>query len=150
CFPAFPTQYFGAAVTVAGGALFLAKAVGYLDRRNVAGALALALSVDSLLRLCGGGFSLALRPGWVPVQLALSALVVLAVALWLREPQPEDESAVGGHTLERRAGGLRLRGALALAVLLFLELIVLARPEVAAHWTGASYRAAGALMTAAG
>src|SRR5690606_9645078 len=36
------------------------------------------------------------------------------------------------------------------AVLLFLELTVLARPEVAAHWTGASYRAAGALMTAAG
>lgn len=149
CLPAFPAQYIGAALTVASGALFLAKAVGYLDRRNVAGALALGLALDGLLRLAGGGYSLSLRPSWIPVQLVLSAAAVAATALWLRDPAPEDDAGETG-SLERRAGGLRLRGALALAVLLFFELNVLSRPEVAAHWAGGSYRLAGVLLMGAG
>ena len=48
----------------------------------------------------------------------------------------EVDDAGETRSLERRAGGLRLRGALALAILLFLELNVLSRPEVAARIPG--------------
>jgi endonuclease/exonuclease/phosphatase family metal-dependent hydrolase len=149
CWPAFGTQYLGAILTVAGGALFLAKAVGYLDRHKVAAALALGFLLDALLRLAGGGYSLALRPGWLPAQLALSGALLVLLVLWLRDPAPEEE---GGEqrTLERRQGGLRLRGAVSLSVLLFFELNLLGRPEVAARWTGVSYRVAGVALAAAG
>jgi endonuclease/exonuclease/phosphatase family metal-dependent hydrolase len=149
CWPAFAIQYVGAILTVAAGALFLAKAVGYLDRHKVAAALALAFVLDALLRVAGGGYSSALRAGWLPVQLALSAATVLLLAVWLRDPAPEEEGG-DARTLERRQGGLRLRGALSLAVLLFFELNLLSRPEVAARWTGVSYRAAATALIAAG
>src|SRR5690606_4332154 len=69
--------------------------------------------------------------------------------LWMRDPRPEADGE-GEYTLERRAGGLRLRGALALAVLLFFQLNVLSRSEVAAHASGTSYRVAGVAIVAGG
>jgi endonuclease/exonuclease/phosphatase family metal-dependent hydrolase len=149
CLPPFTALYLGAAITVGFGALFLAKAVGYLDRRNLAAALALAFVLDALLRLGGAGYSLAQRPDWLPVQAGLALGSLLLAGLWLRDPAPEEDGDEE-RTLERRQGGLRLRGALALAVLLFLELNVLARPEVAAQWSGLSYRVVGAALVAAG
>ena len=148
-FPGFVPQYVGATLTVATGALFLAKSVGYLDRRNVAAAAGIALATDLLLRAAGGSWSIALRPEWLPAQLVLSAAAVALTIHWLRDPQME-EAGAEEHALERRAGGLRLRGALALALIFFLELNVLGRAEVAARWTGTSYRVAATALAASG
>jgi endonuclease/exonuclease/phosphatase family metal-dependent hydrolase len=137
-----------AIITAAGGA-FIACAVGYVERRRVAGGLAAAITLEQLLRLAGWSWDLSLRSWWVAPQLVISALMVaLALAAWRRSQHtvPGDEHGL----FERRAGGLRLRGALALGLLLFLDLHVLARAEVAAHWPGVRYELAAVLLIGAG
>ena len=123
CIPDYGVRLITGAVVVAGGSVFLAAAVGFLERRSVAGGFITAILLEQLLRLAGWSWDISLRDWWLLPQLG-SALVVLAIAaFWQRMPAPvEDEDS-----LERRAGGLRLRGALALGLLLFLDLNVLAR-----------------------
>jgi hypothetical protein len=141
-------RFVAACVVVAAGATFLSCAVGFLERRSVAAGVGAAVVMDQLLRLAGWSWSISLRGWWVFPQLAISAAVVLLAVRWVRLPPPADP--VAESSLERRMGGLRLRGAVALALILFLDMNVLARAEVAARWIGVRYEAAAVLLTAAG
>ncbi len=136
CFPAFPARWIASALVLAAGATFLSAAVGLFDRRTLSAGAAAALLLEQLLRFAGWSWDLLLRPG-APVlaQVGLSALATALAAAWLLQP-PHDH---GDSSLERRVGGMRLRGAVALACILFLELVMLARPEVAARLTGVPY-----------
>ena len=144
--PALWSRLLGSALVLAAGAIFLTWAVGYLERRALAGGVVAGLVVDQLLRLAGSSYDLSMRPGWLPVQVVLSAVLAWAALRWLRDPVREP----GEEVLERRSGGLRLRGGLALGSLLFMELHVLGVPPVIARWTGASYGMAGTAVGLAG
>ncbi|CAN5654417.1 hypothetical protein BH23GEM10_BH23GEM10_00530 [soil metagenome] len=136
------------ALVVAAGAVFLSTAVGYLERRSVAGGVGAAVVLAQLLRLAGWGWDITLRSWWVGPQLVVSAAVVVIAVVWLRMPMPGP--ADREPSFERRAGGLRLRGAVGLAMLLFLDLNILARAEVATRWLGVHYEIATVLLVSAG
>ncbi|MFP4623721.1 MAG: hypothetical protein ACLFRX_06030 [Gemmatimonadota bacterium] len=144
--PAVETRIVGGALVLAFGALFLAAAVGYVSRRALTGGVVLGLVADQLLRLAGGSYDLSLQPGWLPVQAVLSLTLIALAIVWARSS--DERSADQG--LERRAGGLRLRAALALGALLFLDLHVLSLPPVVARWTGVGYALAAMLVAVAG
>ena len=149
-FPDFALRATFAALVVACGALFLTWAVGHYDGRSVAAGAIAGLVVDQLLRLAGTSWDLSLRPGWLPVQAVLSLILVLLVLAPDREEAMATRPPTGGSPLERRSGGLRLRGALALGALLFLDLHLLGIPPVIARWTGASYEMAALAVAGAG
>lgn len=163
--PEFAARGLGSTLVLASAAMFLAWGLGQLGRRTVASGLVLGLVADQLLRLAGSSWDLSLRPAWLPVQALLSLVLLALVVLWLRAAEEPAAAAQGsggtgpgidasgrlpGAQLERRAGGLRLRGALALGVLLFLDLHLLGLPVVAARWTGASYGTAALATSIAG
>ncbi len=144
--PALPARLCASAVVVAAGAIFLGKAVGFLEGRTVAAGAATAVVLDGLLRLAGWSYDVSLRPWWLPVQLVVSAAAVGLALMWKRLPLEEQPA----HTLERRAGGVRLRGAIALGCILFLQVNILARAEVAYRLLGVSYAAASVTLIGAG
>lgn len=145
--PHFHVRYAAAVLVVAAGAIFLGKAVGFMERRLVAAGAATAFVLDQLLRLAGWSYDISLRASWLPVQGVLAAATIAVAIAWRRQPA---EEAVE-NPLERRAGGVRLRGAVALGCILFLQLNVLARAEVAHRWIGVPYpTAALALITGGG
>lgn len=144
--PALEARLLGGALVVAAAAVFLTWAVGYLDRRAVAGGVVTALVVDQLLRLAGSSYDVSLQPSWLPVQTLLSLALVAVVALWHRAGEEER----GGDGLERRAGGIRRRGAIALGALFFLDLHVLGMPPVVARWAGVGHTFAGIAIGVAG
>lgn len=171
----------GSSVVVAGAGLFVAHAVGVLDRRAVGGGAALAVTIDGLLRLAGWSYDPSLRPGWLVVQVVLSGVTIaLAVvvarngglvrdsalvrngdlvrdAVRAREPARAPSTARAPHAsgaatadLERRAGGLRLRGALMLGAILFFETSVVGSAPVGAAWTGVGYPLLAVLLVVSG
>ena len=148
CLPQHHVRLVTGALVVAAGGVFLVSAVGFLDRRSVAGGLAAAVTLDQLARLAGWSWDITLRDWWILPQLAISAAVGALVLAWLRLPEPDPAHAE--PSLERRAGGLRLRGGLALGLLLFLDLNLLARAEVASRWLGIRYESAAVLLVGAG
>lgn len=139
-------QGVSASAVVAGGALLLVTAAGYVERRGLAAAFIGAVLADQLLRLAGTSWDLSLRPGWVPIQIVLSLLVLGLLGEWLRLP----EQGPVGSTLERRAGGLRMRGGIALVGLLFLEAAVLSSAAALSRLAGIPYAASGVLLMVAG
>lgn len=168
--PDFVPRAVAASLVVACGALFLTWAVGHLEGRAVAAGAVAGLVADQLLRLAGTSWDLSLRPGWLPVQAVLSLLLLFLVLAPARarsdatpappDPGPGARPPEGSGTparvegraseLERRSGGLRLRGAVALGALLFLDLHVLGLPPVVARWTGVSYTFAALAVSAGG
>jgi vancomycin resistance protein VanJ len=148
CLPHHYARLVTGALVVAAGGIFLFSAVGFLERRSVAGGLAAAITIDQLARLAGWSWDITLRDWWILPQLAISIAVAAIALAWLRLPAPDPSSEE--PSLERRAGGLRLRGGIALGLLLFLDLNVLARAEVAARWLGIRYEAAAVLLIGAG
>src|SRR5690606_36571297 len=120
--PAFPARWLAGALLVAAGATFLAAAVGMLDRRAIASGAAAALLGVQLLRYLGWSWDLLLQPRTPLLVIALLTAVHAALAgYWLLEPRTRRAAA----TLERRRGGMRLRGAIAFGCVLFLELTLL-------------------------
>lgn len=152
CLPATEVRLVAGSVVIAAGAAFLSCAVGFLERRSVAAGVGAAVVLDQLLRLAGWGWSVTLRPWWLLPQLLVAAAVALVAMRWLAMPPAPDSAEEGSQqgSLERRAGGLRLRGGVALALILFLDLHVLARAEVAARWLGVRYEVAAVLLAGAG
>ena len=137
-----------AALVLGCAALFLTWAVGHVHGRALAAGAVLGLLIDQLVRLGGVSYDLSQRVSWLPVQLVLSLALLVLATRW-RRPRTHPEKVQGG--LERRAGGLRLRGALAVGALLFLDLHVLGLPPVIARWTGVSWEiTAAATAVAAG
>jgi len=146
--PVHTLQFTLSAVVVTACAIFLSSAVGFLERRSVAGGVGAAIVLDQLLRLAGWSWDLSLRWWWVGPQFLISAAVIFIALTWMRMalPGPVEEET----SLERRAGGLRRRGALALGLILFLDLNVLGRAEVASRWLGVRYEIAAVILIAAG
>lgn len=144
--PAIETQLIGGALVLAFGAMFLKWAVGNIDRRALGGGVVLGLVADQLIRLAGPGDDPSLQDGWLPVQAFLSLILIAVVVLWARRPSDEKSR----NDLERRSGGLRLRAALALGLLLFMDLHVLAVPAAIAARTGASLPVVGVAIGVAG
>ena len=121
-------RYWGALVVLGSAGLYLA---GLLTaRRSLAlPSLLTALALDQLLRAVGQTFDLSLQPVWLPVQILWAAVIIgigLALA-WM--------GAVG----DRQANLMGARTALGLGGLLFIETSLLALPNAASRWTGASY-----------
>lgn len=141
---ALGAQLVGGTLVVAAGAIFLTWAVGHVDRRAMAAGVVAGLAADQLLRLAGSSYDLSLQPVWLPAQLFLTLGLITVVVLWAREGSAAGSAGGADQgALERREGGLRMRGGLALGALLFLDLHVLGLPPVVAHWAGVSYAAAG-------
>lgn len=116
-----------AALAMAAAATYLGAGVGLLARRAVAGGVALAFALDEVGRWILDPVALGSRPIRLAVPVIEAALILgLAVAAMGSEVE-------AGEGPERRAGGLRLRGALALGAILFLETGVLAAPAIAAR-----------------
>ena len=113
-----------AALAMAAAAIYLGTGVGLLARRSVAGGAALALCLDVLVRWLGTPGPAVARM-LIPAAEALPLLALAALSL-SSETRPVEG-------LERRAGGLRLRGAVALGAILFLESSALAAPWAAAR-----------------
>jgi len=116
------------------------------------------LAGDQLIRVLGntqdytwqGGYQVALV-GTVTVamdiliSLAAIVLILLSIGLWFIEQR---ESRAEGYTPPPR-GVLNVWGALALGGILFLELTVLALPNVVARWSGVEYTGVVPWMLAA-
>lgn len=144
--PAVETRLIGGALVLAFGAMFLKWAVGHIDRRALGGGVVLGLVADQVIRLTRPAGDPSLEAGWLPVQAFLSLALIAAVVLWAREPDDERIR----NDLERRSGGLRLRAALALGLLLFMDLHVLAAPAAIVARTGASLPLVGVTLVLAG
>lgn len=144
--PAMEARLIGGALVLAFGAMFLKWSVGHIDRRALGGGVVLGLVADQLIRLAEPGGDPSLEAGWLPVQAFLSLILIAVVVLWARTPSDEK----GRNDLERRSGGLRLRSALALGLLLFMDLHVLAVPAAVAARTGASQGVVGMVTGIAG
>jgi hypothetical protein len=133
----------GAAIGAAGGALFLFAAVGHVDRRAVMFAAGCAFGLHHLT-------ALAPAHGVDTTVVARAAAVALfaALLLWMRKGAHTEEAAYRSY--ERRAGGMRLRGALVLGFVLYIQLVVLAPlvPGVAAAAGTGAFGAALLLATA--
>jgi hypothetical protein len=115
-----------AALAMAAAAVYVGAGVGLLAPRTVAGGAALAFAMDVLSRWLLDPAAQAHRL----VRLAVApAETLIVIALALAVARSDIESAEGP---ERRAGGLRLRGALAFGAILFLETRALAAPAAAA------------------
>lgn len=106
-----------AALAFGGASFFLVAAIGLVNRRAVAGGLVGAFVLRELMMHAGLATPGASAPGRVLVAALIAAAGGWCLLRWRAAPEEER-----GETFERRAGGLRLRGALALGVLLFLEL----------------------------
>lgn len=110
-----PWRSAAAMIAFAGGAWFLVGFVGVANRRAIAGGLAGAFVVRELTQHAGWMLTLPGRES-VLVAMAMAALGLFGLRGWRRAPSEERE-----ESFERRAGGLRLRGALALGAILFFE-----------------------------
>ena len=105
-------------VATAAGALYLNSVIGLVNRRAVAGGLVGAVLLRQVILLLPGRDA---SDAWDDIAtvtvFTIALLGIWFVSEWRRTPA-EDR----GESFERRAGGLRLRGAIALGVLLFFEL----------------------------
>jgi endonuclease/exonuclease/phosphatase family metal-dependent hydrolase len=121
-------RFWGSLVVIAAGGLYLAGLI-ILARAEVFAGLVGALAFDQVLRAAGYTYDLSLRPGWLPVQIAL-AVGLLALSGWLRRTDRENAQPPAGFG---RAGGLALGG------WLFIEMTLLALPNGIARWTNGPY-----------
>ena len=149
CLPGLAPRAIFSALVIACCALFIVAATGSFGRRIYAAGAVTGLVLDLMLRVAGRSYDLSLRPQWWPAQLAIAALVLMVATSFRSTPEPEDETDQE-ERLERRTGGLRLRGALSLGCILFMLSTTLGMPEVAARLTGLRYDQTGLMMLAAG
>ena len=110
-----PWRSVAAMIAFAGGAWFLVGIVGVANRRAIAAGFAGAFVVRELTQHAGLMLALPGRES-VFVGLAMTVIGVIGLRGWRRAPHEQRE-----ESFERRAGGMRLRGALALGAILFFE-----------------------------
>jgi len=118
----------------------------------LAPALSLALVVDQVLRALGHTYDPSLRPGWGAVELVVALGAILLAERRLRRGQAGGSASTGDKelNLERRPNQAGWSAGLALGAALFVLSSLLALPNAAARWTGASYPLmVGALLAAA-
>jgi len=130
-------------VVIAAAGLYVAALVQRLPGQ-LAPALVVALAADQFLRAAGNTYDLALRPWWVPVQVALVAGV--GFVGWRAN---REGGGVGGEPPSEEGG--RPFGwvdGLALGALLFLETSLLDFPNGVARWSGTPYAVVAPLLMA--
>jgi endonuclease/exonuclease/phosphatase family metal-dependent hydrolase len=149
CLPQHLARAIFSAAVLACAGVFLVAATGSLSRRIFAAGAVTGIVLDQILRLAGRSYDLSLRPQWWPAQLAIAALILTLAFVFLKTPEPEDDGDAE-ERLERRTGGLRLRGAIGLGCILFFENTVIGTPEVVARLTGVSYDLMGLMFVLAG
>lgn len=106
-----------AVIGSASGAIFLNAVIGLVNRRAVAGGFVGALLLRQIYLASFAEPSIERERFFLGAALGLAAAGVVFLLGWRRAPG-EDRA----DSFERRAGGLRFRGAIALGVLLFFEL----------------------------
>ncbi len=149
CLPALPFRAIFSATVLACCAVFIVAATGSFSRRINAAGAATGIVLDQVLRLFGRSYDLTMRPQWLPAQLVIAAIVI-AVAFAFTATSEVDDDTDQEERLERRTGGLRLRGAISIGCILFLETTVVGMPEVAARITRVPYEAMGMLLVLSG
>ncbi len=122
----------GAAIVIAGGALYLA-AIARQHPARFGVVITMGLLVDQMVRASGQTLDPTWSESFLPVQTALSALLfVISVA---RTAFRLD----GESTASRAYAGISIMGGIALGALLFLECALLGLPNAIARWTGVDY-----------
>ena len=149
CLPALQPRTIFSATVLACCAVFTVVATGSFSRRIHAGGAATGIVLDQVLRLFGRSYDLTMRPQWLPAQAAIAAIVI-AMALAFTARADTESGADSEERLERRTAGLRLRGAISIGCILFLETSVVGMPEVAARITRVPYDLMGLLLVFAG
>lgn len=136
---AAPVRFWGALAVLAAGGLYLACMLVRWRPALLAG-LAAALLVEQLLRAAGDTYDVSLRLGWLPVQAAWAALLLLlAGGLWRQERIPTRAYGAPGRLL----WGLGVGG------FLFLETSLLSLPNAIARWSEAPYALVAPLLAVA-
>ncbi|MEX2282794.1 MAG: endonuclease/exonuclease/phosphatase family protein [Gemmatimonadota bacterium] len=149
CLPPLLLRTLFSATVLACCGIFIVAATGSFSRRINAAGAATGIVLDQVLRLFGRSYDLTMRPQWVPAQLAIAAIVITIAIAFMATPEAEDDTD-HDERLERRRGGLRLRGAISVGCILFLETTVVGMPEVAARITHVPYDAMGLVLVLAG
>jgi endonuclease/exonuclease/phosphatase family metal-dependent hydrolase len=149
CLPPLLMRTLFSATVLACCGIFIVAATGSFSRRINAAGAATGIVLDQVLRLFGRSYDLTMRPQWLPAQLAIAAIVVTIAITFMATPETENDSD-HEERLERRTGGLRLRGAISVGCILFLETTVVGMPEVAARITRVPYDMMGLLLVLAG
>lgn len=104
-----------AGIAVAAAGSYLGASIGYLNRRAVAAGVAAGIVLEHVLRTA----ATSLVQGGLPAALVFAGLGVTALSAEYRWRSSPDEER--RDSLERRAGGLRLRGGIGLGTLLYLD-----------------------------
>lgn len=112
-----PWRSVAAMIAFAAASFFLVATVGLANRRAIAGGFAGAFVLRELLHHAGWRSAGSGSPTAILIAAVIAGFGVWLLYRWSRAPH-EDR----GDSFERRAGGLRLRGALALGAILFFEL----------------------------
>ncbi len=122
-------RLYSSLLIVAAGGLYAASLLTVAPSLLPAPLIA-ALAFDQLLRAWGNTFDVTLRTGWLPVQLAISAvLLVLSVR------------AARIRRVDTPELGIGLLGGLAVGGMLFLQTSLLSLPNAIARWSAWSYSA---------
>src|SRR5688500_19058340 len=132
CLPPLLTRTLFSATVLACCGIFIVAATGSFSRRINAAGAATGIVLDQVLRLFGRSYDLTMRQQWLPAQLGIAAIVIMIAITFMSTPEAPDGTDQE-ERLERRAGGLRLRGAISVGCILFLETTVVGMPEVAAR-----------------
>lgn len=112
-----------AALAVAAVGAYLSAAIGFVQRRSVAAGVAGGLVLEHVLRIARAAPA---PEGGAPFASGAVLLVAAGLAIWCERRWQHAPAEARRDSFERRAGGLRLRGAVSLGALLFLEARLLA------------------------
>lgn len=120
-------RLYSSLLIVAGGGLYFASLLRE-DADAFPWALIAALALDQLFRAWGNTFDVTLRDGWLLLQVAISAALLLWSVYASRLPRREAPRA-----------GIGFLGGLAIGAFLFLETSLLSLPNAVARWSMWSY-----------
>ncbi|UCC75333.1 MAG: hypothetical protein JSW37_07335, partial [Anaerolineales bacterium] len=120
-------RLYSSLLIVAAGGLYAASLLTVAPSLLPATMMA-ALAFDQLLRAWGNTFDVTLRAGWLPVQLAISAVLLLVSVRAARLRRVDTPEL-----------GIGLLGGLAVGGMLFLQTSLLSLPNAIARWSTWSY-----------
>ena len=121
-------RFWGSLVVLAAAGLYLVALIT-LSKPIALPALVVALALDQLFRLAGDTYDVSLRPGWLWVQVAWTALLVILGVRWNLQSAPA----------RRSYGAPGAFWGLAIGSFFFLETSLLSLPNAVARWSGGSY-----------
>jgi endonuclease/exonuclease/phosphatase family metal-dependent hydrolase len=121
-------RYWGAIATLLVAGVYLAAALRNFRHVSMPG-MALALSVDQLLRVMGHTYDVSLRDWWFYIQIIW---ILFLGSIWFRIMKEG-----GGE--ESSEAGLSLGGGLALGGFLFLQTSLLSMPNAVTRWADGNY-----------